>query len=90
MLQGPILVADLVNGLCLKDCSCTINLLYTLDKISMFITLMYQEPVVAMNLSASRSNLERHPYSKGHPAMWRAAILEGVMGPGLPTIYGIK
>lgn len=43
MLQDLILVPDVVNGLCLKHCLCTINLLHHLDKISEFITVLFAE-----------------------------------------------
>lgn len=78
------------TNLCLKDCLCTINLLDHLEKTSKFITLYLLKPVTTMNLSGSRSNLERHSYSEGAPAMQRATILKVSMGPWLPTTYGIK
>ena len=71
MWLDPILVPDLVNGLCLKDYICAINPLYHLAKISKFSMLLitYQESVAASNLSASRSNLVRCPYSRGDPGV---------------------
>ena len=92
MRLDPDLVSDLVNGLCLKDYMCTISPLYHLVRISKFSMLLitYQESVVARTLSASRSNLERHPYSRGDPGMQPAAMQESSTGPGLSTIYGVR
>lgn len=63
MQLDPILGPNLVNGLCLKDEMCTINPLHNLVKISKFTMLLitYWASVMARNLSASRSNLEKHP-----------------------------
>lgn len=91
MLQDPFLVPDLVNDLCLKDFLHTINLFLSLrQNFKVYHAFIYWEPVVAMNFSASRRTLERHPYSEGDPAMQRAAILKSSRGPWLPTTYGIK
>ena len=94
MRLDPDLVPDLVNSLCLKDCMCTLNPLYHLAKISKFqhaySQFTYQVANAIRILSASRSNLERHPYSRGDPGMQPAAVQETSMGPGLSTIYGVR
>ena len=92
MQLDPDLVPDLVNGLCLKDYMCAINPLYHLAKISKFSMLLitYRECVAVRTLSTSRSNLERHPYSRGDPGVQPAAMQESSTGPGLSTIYGVR
>lgn len=69
MQLDTILGPNLVNGFCLKDEMCRINPLYNLVKISKFSMLLitYWKSVVARNLSVSRSNLEKHLYSREHP-----------------------
>lgn len=71
MLLDTILGPNLVSGLCLKDEMYTINPLYNLIKISKFSFLLitHWQSVVVRNLSALRSNIEKHPYSRGHPGV---------------------
>ena len=89
---GSTRVPGLVNSLCLKDYIRTINPLYHLAKISKFSMLLitYRESVAASNLSASRSNLERRPYSMGDPGVQPAAVQWSSTGPGLSAIYGAR
>ena len=92
MWPDPLLVPDLVNSLCLKDYICVINPLYHLAKISKFsmLLIIYRESVAARNLSTSRSNLERCPYSRGDPDMQPTAVQGSSIGPGLSSIYGVR
>ena len=76
---------------------CTINPFYHLVRISKFsmLLIIYREPSAARNISASRSNLERCPYSRGDPGMQPVGVQPAVMqrsstGPGLSTIYGVR
>ena len=72
----------LVNGLCRKDYICAINPLYHLAKISKFSMLLvtYRGSVVTRNLSASSSNLERRPCSRGDPGVQLTAVQESSKG----------
>ena len=90
MRLDPILVPDLVNSLVLKDYICAINPLHHLAKISKFSMLLvtHRGSVAARNLSASRSNLERRPCSRGDPGVQPTAMQESSKGSWLLTIYG--
>ena len=92
MRLDPLLVPDLLNGLCLKDYIYAINPLYHLAKISKFsmLVITYRESVVARNLSISRSNLERCPCSRADPSVQSSAMQESSTGPGLSAIYGAR
>lgn len=76
MQIDPLLVPDMVSGLCLKDYICTINTLYHLGKISKLSMLLItcRESIMAKNLSASRTNLGRHSCCRGDPGMQPAAV----------------
>ena len=88
MWLDPDLVPDLVNDLCLKDCIRTINPLYHLAKISKFQSsysqFTYQVSDTIRTLSASRSSLESHPYSRGDPGVQPAAVLRAQQALGCP------
>lgn len=80
-------------GLCLKDFLCINSALYHLAKILKLSTLIitYQKSVPARNLSASRSNLERHPSSRGDSGTQSTAMPEVQLTvPVLSTIYGVR
>jgi len=82
---------DFVNDLCLKDYLCTIRPLYHLAKITKFqcaySQFTYRVSDAIKILSASRSNLERHPYSRGDPGVQPTATQENSTGSQLSTIY---
>lgn len=92
MQLDPDLAPDSVNCLCLKDYRCTVNPFYNLAKISKLIMLSitYRGSIAARNLSASRSNLERCPYSRGDSGVQPAAVQGSSMGPGLITSCGVR
>lgn len=92
MQLDPELASELINGLCLKDYLCAINPLYQLAKISKFNMplITYQGSAPARNLSNPRSNIERHPCSRGDPGMQPIAMQENSTAPGLSATYGVK
>lgn len=76
----PSLVPDSVNHLYLEG--------YMAQSI-FYVPWVRFQSLACKHLSASRCNLERHPYTRGDRVMQPAALQQNPMDPGLPAIYGV-